>query len=507
MQAQQFMTPMQPQVMQQAPANAQCWTPVVAWEITQIATIVPTPWPQNGMVQVAPQTAMVQMAPQSGLMQMAPQHGMVQMTPQPTVIYCCPSQTPNWQSAPVCEPPVVMVPECGREADSMSQASTCTPPTPERTPTTPESSIPLSEASTSTRKAPARQRRRRGGKPSKDFPQQPPYRHTEEEIMAGVIAEKQWPMDFDPVLLSKSDGQRLLSWIEASEHENQPGVIDWLRANRANTFTGSSDNTNTVWELAKLNLGTRIVQAVFKRASDCERTALAYLVKGHVKEAASHPHANHFAQQIIEGVGSAKILFFLEELQEAGVPVFMAKNNFGCRVLQRLLEHFAPETVETLASTLLEDEHIVFSLLIHKYGNFVMQGLLEHCPHARDAIGRAILRGDPKKLENDVIWFCRHRYTSHIVEKALRLCCEEHVKIIVEKVMCNKDILKDAEFGSFVLKLVQDTVRMRNKRSREMEVGVAVSDWSSDHSAAAELPQCGGAPYVCPPPAAAWGTA
>merc|ERR1719159_1251696 len=57
-----------------------------------------------------------------------------------------------------------------------------------------------------------------------------------------------------------------------------------------------------------------------------------------------------------------------------------ARQAFGCRVLQRLLEHCPPAQLQQLVDDLLTE---AVGLSRHQYGNYVMQRLAEHGSEAQ----------------------------------------------------------------------------------------------------------------------------
>jgi len=89
------------------------------------------------------------------------------------------------------------------------------------------------------------------------------------------------------------------------------------------------------------------------------------------------PHANHVLQKCIVTAGPAQAQFVIDEITwrgKAGVGQ-AARHCFGCRIVERLLEHCLPEQVEVLADCLLADG---MALCAHRYGNYVMQHLVVH---------------------------------------------------------------------------------------------------------------------------------
>jgi len=132
-----------------------------------------------------------------------------------------------------------------------------------------------------------------------------------------------------------------------------------------------------VWSLARDQEGCRRVQAALEAAtSDSERVAIAAELQGHVWAAAQCRNANHVLQKCVMTMRPEVIQFIIDELSQRGPASTckVARNQFGCRVLQRLLEHCSPSQVRGLVEDLLTDAD---RLSTHIYGNYVMRHVLE----------------------------------------------------------------------------------------------------------------------------------
>jgi pumilio RNA-binding family len=135
-----------------------------------------------------------------------------------------------------------------------------------------------------------------------------------------------------------------------------------------------------VWQLSRDAKGCREVQRALEGASnDDERTEIARELKGRVWEALHCPHANHVVQKCITSMRPQCSLFIVQELL-GGDIVRVAQHKYGCRILQRVLEHMTADDatqkpVQDMCRVLLAD---VPGASCHPYGNYVMQHLLEH---------------------------------------------------------------------------------------------------------------------------------
>lgn len=143
-----------------------------------------------------------------------------------------------------------------------------------------------------------------------------------------------------------------------------------------------------VWKLSRDAKGCHVVQQAFDQASgDEERMALASELVGHVWDAVRCAHANHVLQRCISTLRPQAAQFVIDELrQRGGGAAQAARHRFGCRVIERLLEHCSGEQVSPMVEDLLAD---AAELTSHAYGNYVMQHILEHCD--ADAVSRLTL--------------------------------------------------------------------------------------------------------------------
>jgi len=132
-----------------------------------------------------------------------------------------------------------------------------------------------------------------------------------------------------------------------------------------------------VWELAKEANGSRQVQEAIDNASnDDERAAIACQLHGHVWQALECRNANHVLQKMISSMRPQAVQFVIDEIMShgPGSGAHVARHIFGCRVIERLLEHCNLEQVRALVEDVLDFGP---QLCTDQYGNFVVQHVLE----------------------------------------------------------------------------------------------------------------------------------
>ena len=144
--------------------------------------------------------------------------------------------------------------------------------------------------------------------------------------------------------------------------------------------------------------GCRLVQRALSLADDAGRLEIARELRGHICEVLESPHGNHVLQRIIELMRPSAITFVLCELTACMTPQELAKHRYGCRILERIIEHFPPRLLATSVDALLAD---AWDLCRHVYGNFVIQHLLEHGEQAHRRIIIDVLCSDLKTVALD----------------------------------------------------------------------------------------------------------
>mmetsp|Transcript_9604 Transcript_9604/g.19788 ORF Transcript_9604/g.19788 Transcript_9604/m.19788 type:complete len:430 (-) Transcript_9604:392-1681(-) len=169
-----------------------------------------------------------------------------------------------------------------------------------------------------------------------------------------------------------------------------------------------------VWTFARDPQGCRRVQKALDIAgSDEARSAIATELQGHVWEAMRCPHANHVLQKCIVAMRPQAAQFIIDELLSTasgtGGISQAAKHRYGCRIVERLVEHCPPSQVSELVEKLVAD---AVALSRHPYGNYVMQHLLEHGQASQRRKLIDLLRQNPSVAASDC-------YARAVISKAL----------------------------------------------------------------------------------------
>ncbi|CAK0788833.1 unnamed protein product, partial [Prorocentrum cordatum] len=144
--------------------------------------------------------------------------------------------------------------------------------------------------------------------------------------------------------------------------------------------------------LSKTADGCRRVQGALKSALKPDQKAIVHELKGHVCELLESPHGNHVLQLAVELLPPDAVDFVCSEILQRWSAADLARQPYGCRVLERLIEHFPRGRLECALRDILGN---VETLSGDQYGNFVIQHLLEHGDDAQRRHIAGVVRQNP----------------------------------------------------------------------------------------------------------------
>ena len=155
-------------------------------------------------------------------------------------------------------------------------------------------------------------------------------------------------------------------------------------------------------------------------------------------------NGNHVVQKCVEQVGlepriavceNLATRFFFLQIKGEGIDFLLASftgnilklsmHPYGCRVVQRIIEHC---TGDQVAAVFQELRPHVESLIQHQYGNYVMQCLLEHGkPEQKAAVIEAVL--------GRVVYYAKHKFASNVVERCMEHGSARQKALLVDEVL------------------------------------------------------------------------
>ena len=205
-----------------------------------------------------------------------------------------------------------------------------------------------------------------------------------------------------------------------------------------------------VTSMMRPNIRSDLLQA-FEHILTDQQASLVKELEHQVLKCVKDQNGNHVVQKAIERIPAEHIQFIINAF--TGQVHGLATHPYGCRVVQRMLEHCQ----EPSRSQLLEELHSCApSLIVDQYGNYVIQHVIEHGrPEDRVKIISLITA--------QLLMFSKHKYASNVVEQSIEFGTDQQRSKIVTLVTTLDErgenplvnLIKD-QFGNYVIRESSD---------------------------------------------------
>jgi len=132
----------------------------------------------------------------------------------------------------------------------------------------------------------------------------------------------------------------------------------------------------SVLKLSRQTQGCRQVQHALDVAKDGKVVvALANELRNYVWETMRCPNGNHVLQKCIPMMQPQDLQFMLDELMCRNIPAQASCHKYGCRIVQKLLEHCNADQKRPLVEAIVTR---ISQIACNPFGNYVIQHLLAH---------------------------------------------------------------------------------------------------------------------------------
>lgn len=292
-----------------------------------------------------------------------------------------------------------------------------------------------------------------------------------------------WPR---PVTHLSQNGPRVGENTAEISFEKQPSTQPTCWEPKEDERPVSSIMGN-VWALSRNSHGCREVQRILGDCKDSEHASIVAELKGHVWEALNCPHANYVMQKCITTMRPQMCQFIIDELVKDRKVTSAARLKFGCRVIQRLLEHCREDQLLTIVEDIIADG---IDLARHPYGSFVVRHMAEQgsceqnhrlielfrenvmtvnydgvtckviektMEHATQSDSRALAL-DIIQINGLIVRISQNRYGHLIAKSILRLLATdapEMMEIAVTQIHAAEQRLQESRYGRAVLNACQ----------------------------------------------------
>ncbi|XVE59293.1 hypothetical protein DITRI_Ditri05aG0034400 [Diplodiscus trichospermus] len=198
--------------------------------------------------------------------------------------------------------------------------------------------------------------------------------------------------------------------------------------------------------------GCRVIQKAIEVVDLDQKIKMVHELDGSVMRCVRDQNGNHVIQKCIECVPEENIQFIVTTFFDQVVT--LSTHPYGCRVIQRILEHC--EDLKTQSKVMDEILGSVSVLAQDQYGNYVVQHVLEHGkPHERSII--------IKELAGKIVQMSQQKFASNVVEKCLTFGGPSERQLLVNEMLGSTDeneplqaMMKD-QFANYVVQKVLET--------------------------------------------------
>lgn len=97
-------------------------------------------------------------------------------------------------------------------------------------------------------------------------------------------------------------------------------------------------------------------------------------------------------------------------------------HSYGCRVIQRILEHCRPEDISEILDELLGN---IMNLIVDQFGNYVIQHIIAHC--GQQERSRII-----EVVNNNIFMLSKHKFASNVAERCIKHSTAEERQMLFE---------------------------------------------------------------------------
>ncbi|TKW03446.1 hypothetical protein SEVIR_7G024400v4 [Setaria viridis] len=204
-----------------------------------------------------------------------------------------------------------------------------------------------------------------------------------------------------------------------------------------------------ILQLSLQMYGCRVVQKVLEVVDMDRKINIVHELKNSVLKCIGDQNGNHVIQKCIECVPEDRIPFVIEPILSQ--ILVLCTHQYGCRVIQRVLEHcHDPATQSAIMNEIVQQ---TFHLTDDKFGNYVVQHVLEHGkPEERSSI--------IQKLSGQVVILSKQKFASNVIEKCLAHGTPEERDSLIGEIISSgqtfQELMKD-QFGNYVVQRVLQT--------------------------------------------------
>ncbi|GLD99342.1 hypothetical protein PINS_up008061 [Pythium insidiosum] len=251
-------------------------------------------------------------------------------------------------------------------------------------------------------------------------------------------------------------------FFDHGSREQQRLLVDLMRADMVG--------------LAMQVYGCRVIQKAIEVTEVEEQLLLIQELRGHVAKCVVDQNGNHVLQKCIEAASWHKqcnqafshpsqlsgddIQFIVDDI--VGHAAGLSTHAYGCRVIQRILEHCHPEQTRPIVCDIIVKCR---DLVKDQFGNYVVQHVILHGePDQRQEVMKVIIP--------EILKWSQHKYASNVVEACLERATKQQIGGVVDLILrsdengssCALLPMMKHMYGNYVVQKLLDKADSRDRQ-------------------------------------------
>lgn len=227
--------------------------------------------------------------------------------------------------------------------------------------------------------------------------------------------------------------------LENGDRAKREAIVEWM--------------IPAALKLALSANGTRLIQRALEVTGSETQVKLSQCLHGYARRLLENLHGNHVLQKCIMMMRPHEVQFIYHELSFfRGGWAGVACHRFGCRVVERLLEHYSLELSAPIVEAVVAE---IEALSMHPFANYVVQHVLEHVPAHRSEVVHALIRvGVP--------FLAQHHVASNVIERAFEHSGAENQRALAEAILSKPYAIADmgcSRYGNFTVRRMLEALQ------------------------------------------------
>uniref|UniRef100_A0A0N5A1J7 PUM-HD domain-containing protein n=1 Tax=Parastrongyloides trichosuri TaxID=131310 RepID=A0A0N5A1J7_PARTI len=184
--------------------------------------------------------------------------------------------------------------------------------------------------------------------------------------------------------------------------------------------------SGSVLVLALNQYGCRVIQKAIEFCDYDGNVIIFNEIKKDILKCTCNEHGNHVIQKMIPKLSKEYHRYIVDSiLKNDNLLYEISLNQYGCRVIQVMIEKFDGENKELLMEKL---QKILKPLILNEFGNYVAQKMFVY----GNAIDKQLIL---TCIRNDLLNFSRNKYASNVIEICLEKGSSDDIELITKKVI------------------------------------------------------------------------